>query len=322
MNLPLKNKIKNHFYRLNNGIPVGTPIHSDETNEKIPVSIPNRYWLHLLLFILTFAATTFAGAHSGDSWLTLLSSGLSYSITLLTIITFHEFGHYFAARHFGVTATLPFYIPFLTWPGTWIGFGTLGAVIKTRSPITNRRALLYIGAMGPLAGFAISIAALYIGLLYSDIAIIPPVSQNIPVRIYGDSLLLKAVVYLIHGPIPEGYDVFLSPVAWAGWIGFLLTSLNLMPLGQLDGGHILYALIGRKQRFAGWTALVILSALSFLFHGWVLWIILTLTFLMVAHPPVPEGDPLTTNEKIMGWFCMIILFLTFIPVPVSFIQPA
>jgi membrane-associated protease RseP (regulator of RpoE activity) len=171
--------------------------------------------------------------------------------------------------------------------------------------------------MGPLPGFITSLAAMIYGIAISHIQKLPASTGDL--IIFGDSLLLKLLTFIFHGSIPEGYDIVLSPYAAAGWVGFLITGMNLLPMGQLDGGHILYALIGRKQRLAAWAALAILAGFSFLFPGWIIWIILTLTVLMVAHPPVPRGPELTAGEKFLGWSCMGILLLTFIPVPVRYI---
>jgi Predicted membrane-associated Zn-dependent proteases 1 len=157
----------------------------------------------------------------------------------MTILGVHEFGHYFAARRFGVDATLPYFIPF---PSI---VGTMGAVIKTKSPIPHRRALFYIGVMGPIPGFIVSLAAVIVGIMLSEIQPLPPAEGITPV--FGDSILFGFIVHLFHSEIPAGFDIALHPFAWAGWIGFLVTSLNLIPIGQLDGGHILYSLLGRKQ---------------------------------------------------------------------------
>ncbi len=275
-------------------------------NKKRPV-------INILLFVITFFSTTFAGASENASMVDAFISGLPYSVTLIAILLFHEFGHYCAARKFGVDATLPYFIPF---PSI---IGTMGAVIKTRSPIPNRRALFYIGAMGPLPGFILSLAAVIGGIYLSDIKPLPVVKGDMMMPVFGDSLLFAFIVRFIHGSIPAGHDIYLSPYAWAGWIGFLITSLNLMPIGQLDGSHILYALIGRKQKIIGWITLVGLCVLSFVWQGWILWIVLTLLFLMVAHPDIPAETPLTLVEKVIGWLCMIILIVTFVPVPVNFL---
>jgi membrane-associated protease RseP (regulator of RpoE activity) len=273
----------------------------------------NRLLPHIILFILTLITTTLMGAlffsFPGEKSASgLILSGLPYSLTLLSILMSHEFGHYLAARSFGVRATYPYFIPFPSM------IGTMGAVIKIRGAIPHQRALFYIGVMGPMPGFIASLAAMIYGVAISHIQKLPASAGDL--IIFGDSLLLKLITFIFQGPIPEGYDIVLSPYAAAGWVGFLITGMNLLPMGQLDGGHILYALIGRKQRIVAWTALALLAGFSFLFPGWIIWIILTLTVLMVAHPPVPRGPELTTREKFLGWSCMAILLLTFIPVPV------
>lgn len=312
-------------YRLNNGVPykyrhLNHQLYIPENDEPIETSPQiqtsakkKKPWLNLVLFIATFITTTLAGAHSGNTTTDFLISGLPYSVTLMLILGTHEMGHYIASKKFAVDATLPFFIPF---PSI---VGTMGAVIKTRTPIPHTKALFYIGAMGPIPGFIVSLAAAIIGIYLSQVLPLPDVTDMGTMPIFGDSLLFGFIVYIFHGPIPAGHDIFLHPFAWAGWIGFLITSLNLMPIGQLDGGHIIYALIGRKQVYAGWLAFAAIIILSFFWPGWIVWIILSLLILMIAHPPVPLNTPLTRAEKITGWSCMVILALTFIPIPVSFI---
>jgi membrane-associated protease RseP (regulator of RpoE activity) len=297
--------LKSYFYVLNNGRPVYISAGEPEFHK------PEGYRLNLLLFITTLITTTLAGTHSGDSLTDILISGLPYSLSIMTILTAHEMGHYIAARKFGVRATLPFFIPFPSL------IGTMGAVIKTKSPIPDRRALFYIGAMGPLAGFAVSIVLAIIGISMSEIRPLPVADHDMQLYIFGDSALFSILVRLQHGVIPPGHDIFLSPLAWAAWIGFLVTSINLIPIGQLDGGHILFAIIGRKQKYFGWAALAVLTAISFIWYGWIVWVLLALLVLMIAHPHVPDGAPLSLSEKVTGWLCMLILLLTFIPMPVE-----
>ena len=318
----IKTFFKYYLFRLNNGMPgrqtrdkiAQIPHESGETGypPTFKQEGKSRPVINLLLLIITFCTTTLAGAGQGESALDIIISGLPYSVTLMLILGIHEMGHYTAAKKFGVKATLPYFIPF---PSI---VGTMGAVIKTKSPIPHRKALFYIGAMGPLPGFIASLTAVTAGVYLSQIEALP-VPGQIPLPVFGDSLLFRFIVNFIHGPIPAGHDIFLHPVAWAGWIGFLITSLNLMPIGQLDGGHILYALIGEKQVDAGWAAFGMLIILSFFWPGWIVWIIMTLVILMIAHPYVPEGPPLTKSEVFTGWMCMAVLVLTFIPVPVEFL---
>ena len=269
--------------------------------------------LNLILFFATFLTTAYAGANSGEKLYSFLISGLPYAISIMAILFSHEMGHYFAARYFGVRATLPYFIPFPSLAGT------MGAVIKIKSPIPDKRALFYIGIMGPAAGFIVSLVAVIYGLYTSEILPLPPSGGEFSVLIFGDSILFKTLTYIIHGPISEGMDIFLSPYAWAGWLGFLVTSLNLMPLGQLDGGHILYSLIGSKQKHFGWAAFCGLILLSFYWEGWILWIVMTLLLVMIGHPKIPDGQKLSFKEKAAGWFIMLIFILTFIPIPVEYL---
>lgn len=304
----LKHAIRAYFSVLNMS-PVASRIAERlETDPRRDRETPR--WIHAALFVITCATTTLAGAQARPTLIESILSGLPFSITIMTILTAHEMGHYLAARRFGVRATLPYFIPFPTM------IGTMGAVIKIKSPILERRALLYIGAMGPLVGFILSLGAVIAGLYVSTIAPLPEAGKG-EVMIFGDSLLFKALSRLIHGDIPAGYDIYLSPYAWAGWIGFLVTSLNLMPLGQLDGSHILYALIGRGQLYFGWAVFAGLVALAFVWPGWIVWVLMALFFLMIGHPPLPESTPLNGTERLIGWCCVAIFFLTFIPVPVD-----
>jgi membrane-associated protease RseP (regulator of RpoE activity) len=307
----IKDIFRDYFNRLNTGMRVKTVSEREFGEFQVPEDKP--VIINIALFLVTFLTTSLAGASSGETLPEIIISGLPYSLTIITILLTHEFGHYFAARSFGVRATLPYFIPFPSL------IGTMGAVIKVKSPIPDRRALFYIGAMGPIAGFVMSIIAVVIGISLSEVRNLPAGGGEVPIPIFGDSILFAMIVKVFHGTIPEGKDIFLSPYAWAGWIGFLVTSINLMPVGQLDGSHILYALIGKKQRIFGWGVLAGLGVLSFFWYGWAIWIFIIMFFLMVAHPPIPEGRELNLFEKGMGWFCMVIFVLTFIPVPVEII---
>lgn len=284
----------------------------EEGRERVP-SGDTPLALHVLLFAVTVITTTLAGAQQRDTILASVLSGIPFSATIMTILLAHEMGHYFAARHFRVKATLPYFIPF---PSI---IGTMGAVIKIKSPIEDKRALLYIGAMGPLIGFSLSLVAAVVGMYLSEVKPLPSAAGTMEIPIFGDSLLFKALSLLVHGEIPPGHDVYLSPYAWAGWIGFLVTSLNLMPMGQLDGSHILYALIGRKQLLFGWACFLGLVALSFVWPGWIVWVLMALFFLMIGHPPIPDASPLSGGERLLGWCCIAIFIITFIPVPVNFL---
>ncbi len=269
-------------------------------------------WVHILLFCVTIITTTLAGTQGGETFFDIMISGLPFSITIMTILLSHEMGHYLTARLYGIKATLPYFIPF---PSI---IGTMGAVIKIKSPINDRKALLYIGALGPIVGFILSLIASIAGIYLSEIKPLPTDTNGL-VPIFGDSFLFSFIVTAIHGEIPAGHDIYLSPYAWAGWIGFLVTSLNLMPMGQLDGSHVIHALIGRKQLIFGWATLFGLIVLSFFWPGWIVWILITLFFLMVGHPNLEDNTELSAKEKFVGWLCVGIFIITFIPIPVVLI---
>ena len=187
-----------------------------------------RTIIHLVLFILTLLST----------WLT---GGLGYSIPIMLILLGHELGHYFMSRRHGMRATLPFFLPF-----PFSAFGTLGAVIRMESTIPSRKALFDTGAAGPLISFCLSIPAIVVGLRLSEAV---PVSQlrEGTIRL-ADPLLFSLIQRFVIGQVPENYDVILHPIGYAGWVGLFVTALNLLPVGQLDGGHIAYAFFGKRSR--------------------------------------------------------------------------
>ncbi len=228
-----------------------------------------------------------------------------FAIALMAILLFHEFGHYLAGRRRGVLMSLPYFIPA---PNI---VGTFGAIIKSRSPFTNRRDLIEVGAAGPLAGFVISIIALSIGLYNSEIV---PVGVDSGMRL-GDSLLIKFLSRVIVGPIPDGFDFLLSPAAFAGWVGLLVTMINLLPMGQLDGGHIIYGLLGKRQHNIGKLFVIIMAALGFWWPGW--WFFGVMVFLFgLNHPPTyNDSMPLSKISRAMGLAAVIIFIVSFIPAP-------
>lgn len=269
--------------------------------------------LNLALFLLTFVSTLTVGAiHAGVDPLKEpqdIFQGLPFSLALLSILLVHEFSHYITSRRHGIEASLPYFIPAPTL------FGTLGAFIKMRSAITTKNALMDIGASGPIAGFLVSIVAAVVGLQYSEVRAMPV--QTGEVLVLGDSLLFMALTKVVIGSIPDTYDVYLHPVALAGWIGFFVTSLNLIPAGQLDGGHIAYAIFGERHGWISKTMIGLLLVLGYFFQGWLVWAVL-LFFLGSKHPPIlfPEV-PLDPGRKAIGFLALAIFVLTFMPIPVS-----
>jgi len=272
--------------------------------------------LNIILFIATLFTTTYAGAFMeiGNPGLALsqLYKGLPFSLTLLLILLFHEFGHYFMAKKHRVEATLPYFIPA---PSI---IGTFGAVIKMRSPLYSKRSLLDVGAAGPLAGVVIAIPAVIIGLQLSEIRLVSGLKDGISL---GSSLLFSLLSRIAVGVVPDNYDIVLHPIAFAGWIGFVVTMLNLLPIGQLDGGHIAYAVLGRQRhRVVSYIMLPILFILGMIgWQGWLIWCVLALFVMGTKHPPTLDDHlPLDKRRKLIGWLALVLFVLTFTPIPFAF----
>ncbi|MBF0565600.1 MAG: site-2 protease family protein [Nitrospirae bacterium] len=267
-------------------------------------------WLHVVLFIATIFSTILAGMlQKGIDPLQQprrILEGLPFALTLMTILLSHELAHYLTAARHRTVATLPYFIPAPSL------FGTFGAFIKMKSPITTRTALIDIGASGPICGFVVSVVAVVIGLFYS---------ASIPVAggkgiILGDSMLFAVLTKLIVGTQHEGYDVLLNPVAVAGWIGFFVTSMNLLPIGQLDGGHIVYALLNKKHPWFSRGLVFSLGLMGVMYwDGWIVWAVLLLV-MGVNHPPVLfDNIPLHPSRKKIALASLIIFIATFMPQP-------
>lgn len=286
-------------------------IHAAES-DKIVLQLPKIPRLNLALFLLTIVTTLFAGAlMEGVNPLQnpmALSRGIPFSFTLMLILGTHEFGHYYFARKHHVNATLPYFIPAPTF------IGTFGAFIKIKSPIYRKNALLQIGAAGPIAGFLVAVPALIIGLLNSTIVDASDAAAGI---LLGDSLLMKFLTMVLLPNLAENQDVLLHPMAFAGWIGLLVTMLNLLPIGQLDGGHVAYAMLGRKHDWVAKVALLALIPLSFFSLNWLVWGVLILILMRTTkHPPVYNVDePLSPKDRRIGYACLAIFILCFIPAP-------
>jgi len=278
-----------------------------EKKRKIP-------YVNIILFLITIFTTLIAGAkmEGADiiSDFTSLKMGIPFSFTLISILGFHELGHFVVSRLHGVRATLPYFIP--APPPFFIG--TFGAFIKVKSPIYNKKTLLDIGAAGPIAGFLIAVPSIIWGLQISEVKEVMP---GYGFRL-GDSLLLYVAERFIYGNIPPGYDIYLGSVAFAGFIGLLVTAFNLMPIGQLDGGHIAYALFGSKQKIIAKIFFLSLLVLMFFWFGWLIW-----AFIVYAigfrHPPTAyDFVDIDKKRKIIGYICIGIFILCFTPIPFSF----
>jgi membrane-associated protease RseP (regulator of RpoE activity) len=284
---------------------------------------PSRARLNVLLFALTVLSTLAAGSIVAGSFpfvtfdpfaqpLRLLD-GVPFSFTLLAILGTHEFGHYFTARYYGATVSLPFFIPA---PPPIFLFGTLGAVIRMRSPARDRNSLFDIAVAGPLAGLVIAVPALLLGLQWSRVGMVMPENTGLT---FGDSLLMRLLVWMVFGPIPQGMDVFVHPMALAGWVGLFVTALNLFPVGQLDGGRIAYALVGPWHRQVSIATFVGLLALGAMFQSatWIVFGSFILLLMGFHHaPPLDDVTPLSRRRYVLGLFCLILLVALIPPVPV------
>jgi len=283
----------------------------------------DRRWLHLTLLVLTLASTTLVGADHYMAYASdflrrpvtpspaLILQGFWYSGTILLILGAHELGHYLACRYYQVDASLPFFIPMPV-----VLTGTLGAFIRIREPIPTKRMLFDIGIAGPLAGFVFAVPALFIGVALSPVVRVP---ENLVGFHLGEPLLFRAATWLTWGPIPDGYSVNLHPVAFASWFGLLATALNLFPIGQLDGGHISYAVLGQRSTTVTLGAVCVAIGLTFFSMSWLVW-----TFLLVAmtlamgprHPrTIDEDIPLDRTRVRLAILALVILVLCFTPNP-------
>jgi membrane-associated protease RseP (regulator of RpoE activity) len=300
--------------------------------------------LNVALFVATIATTLWAGFYQsplaalGPTLGRVIRGGLPFAASLVAILLTHEMGHYVLARRHGVDTTLPYFIPLPFGP---FGFGTLGAVIRIRSALPSRRATLEIGAAGPIAGFVVALPLLCWGILHSEIhRLAAPMAAPSPsspfallrawlegappapeptAMYYGDSLVTWLAQRILVGP-PEQFVIAANPVWLAAWIGLLVTALNLVPLGQLDGGHVLYALLGRRRArlFAELVSAGLLLAGLFLSWNWLIWWVITRALVGTGHPPALVEEPLSPGRKALAAFSLLLFLATFVPVPIAF----
>jgi membrane-associated protease RseP (regulator of RpoE activity) len=288
----------------------------------------DRVWLHVLLFALTIASTTLVGANQYLSFLddfrgatglpmpfaSLLVRGLWYSGTILAILGCHELGHYFACRYYDVDASLPFFIPV-----PFLLTGTMGAFIRIREQIPSKRMLFDIGIAGPIAGFFVAVPALFIGLAMSHVAPLP--ADQSGMLELGEPLLFRFASWLIWGTQPAGFSLNMHPMAFAAWFGMLATALNLFPIGQLDGGHVSYSVLGpRWSTYVTFTMVAVALGLSAFAYSWVVWtgmLVMMLFLFGPRHPRVFDEDmPLGRGRLLLAVFAVVMFVLCFTPAPI------
>jgi membrane-associated protease RseP (regulator of RpoE activity) len=292
------------------------------------------------LFLGTVAATVLSGAEfagwAGEGLGGLVLAGLSYASAILAILLAHEMGHYLLARAWGVDSTLPFFLPMYV-PGS-LNFGTLGALIRLRSAIPSRDAVLDIGAAGPIAGAIVAVPLYAWGLAHSKVRAVGELAATGPdsllgiflawlhgeslsgtggALLFGDSLLTAGVQRLVLGVLPPGHDVVVHPVALAAWLGLFVTTLNLLPLGQLDGGHVTYAWLGERRALL--LSRIVSAALLlggvFVSLNWLVWWVITRFVIGLRHPPATVDVPIGPARRAVAVLSLVLFAVTFVPVP-------
>jgi len=294
------------------------------------INIRGKIWINIVLFAVTVVSTFVVGISWSLSfkYADVLSQpqevnlgikifedpqviylSIIYALVLIIILLGHELGHFLTCQHYQIESTLPYFIPAPTL------IGTLGAFIKIKSPITRKKQLFDIGVAGPLTGFVLAVPALVYGLSLSKV--VPALPQE-GTLVFGEPLLLKLAASIIFENIPPNHDIILHPVAFAGWVGIFVTALNLFPVGQLDGGHVSYALFGGKSKNLAKIFLGIFIIMGIFFWlGWFLWAFIIL-LLGLRHPRViDEGNSLSPGRKFVGFLVLLIFILSFIPDPIK-----
>jgi membrane-associated protease RseP (regulator of RpoE activity) len=294
-----------------------------------PARRQERRRKYVVLFLLTLLTTTVVGAfryyefslgggtQPPVAWsFEFLLSGLWYSVGVLAILGAHEMGHYLACRYYGVDASLPYFLPL---PPPFFT-GTLGAFIRIRQPIRTKRELFDIGIAGPIAGFLVAVPVMFMGVRMSGLTTLPENFEGTVIE-FGEPLVYQLAERLTFGAVPEGQFVNLHPLGFAAWFGLLATALNLFPVGQLDGGHISYAVLGRKSTVITLATVACLVALTFLSQSWVVWTVLTIGMLFTFGPHHPrtidEHVPLDPGRTLLAAFALLMFILCFTPAPME-----
>ena len=309
-----------------------TPLMRRENDQDVIIALHQVFkpevgspWPNIILFLLTVVSVLVTGTLydvlppvTVDKLMASLPTGILFTISMLGILGTHEMGHYLMARRYGVRVTLPYFIPIPTI------LGTMGAVIAMKEPPPNRRVQFDIGVAGPLAGLVVAVPVLIAGLLMSDVLtqaeILATLPEGVGISQEGNSLLYLAIKYLVFGkvlPSPAGEDVFIHAVAFAGWAGLLVTALNLVPIGQLDGGHVLYGLLGERAQKLRWPIILVMLGLGFFYQGWILWAFLVLLLTRRSAVVLDEITELDAPRRWVAIGVLVIFVLIFVPVPLK-----
>jgi membrane-associated protease RseP (regulator of RpoE activity) len=276
-----------------------------------PPKRKRRLWVNVLLFVLTIGTTLLVGSvnQGGDPFkhpLDLLLLGWPFSLSIILVLGSHELAHFLTARRLGVDATLPYFLP-VPHPMT----GTMGAFIRINSPVPTKSALVRVGISGPLVGFLVALPVCLIGLLLSrpvDVV----ASKGIQL---GSPLIFWAISELLHPNLGPGKDLMLHPAAFAGWLGLFVTALNLLPIGQLDGGHVAYAVFGKRWQKLSWIVIAVLALMGFFWLGWTFWAVLVVVLGLRHPPPLDDLTPLNKADWRLVAVAVLIIVLTLTPAP-------
>ena len=276
-----------------------------------PPKRKRRLWINVLLFVLTIGTTLLVGSvnQGGDPFrhpLDLLLLGWPFSLSIILVLGSHELAHFFTARRLGVDATPPYFLP-VPHPMT----GTMGAFIRIDSPVPTKSALVRVGVSGPLVGFLVALPVCFIGLLLSrpvDVV----ASKGIQL---GSPLIFWALSELLHPNLGPGKDLLLHPAAFAGWLGLFVTAMNLLPIGQLDGGHVAYAVFGKRWRRLSWFVIAALALMGFFWMGWPFWAVLAVVLGLKHPPPLDDITPLNKVDWRLVAVAVLIIVLTLTPAP-------
>jgi membrane-associated protease RseP (regulator of RpoE activity) len=297
------------------------------------VRFQHSWWKHIVLFVLTLCTTTLVGGQrylfflsdfgrsltqfDGLTLWQVLAPGFWYSGTILAILGAHEMGHYLACRYYRLDATLPYFIPLYVGAAP-LQIGTLGAVIRIREAFPSRKVLFDVGIAGPIAGFVVLVPALVLGMYLSNVTVSPPPDTLIFI---GKPLLFRAIRWMVFGVIPDGSIVNLHPMVWAAWFGMLATALNLLPFGQLDGGHITYATLGEVSTRISLATVAAAVVMTFFSRSYILMtgvMLVMLYFTGPRHPPVIDDyEPLGDNRRILALGALAMLIICFTPFPID-----
>ncbi|RMG39578.1 MAG: site-2 protease family protein [Planctomycetota bacterium] len=294
-----------------------------------PATVRRRWRLSVLLFVATALTTFLAGMIPGAGVVNpvalwelpgelrsaLYWNGLQYSAAVMAILVCHEMGHFLQSVRYRVLASPPYFIPMPITP-----FGTMGAVIVQGSMFANRRILFDIAVSGPLAGLVVALPVTAVGLAQSGWF---PVPEDYSGVVYGDPLIMRWMAVWIHGPQPPGHELALNPLLFAGWVGIFVTALNLIPIGQLDGGHILYALIGRRSRYVVRTVIVLAVGYMVASQNFSYGLLLVLLWVFgIQHPPTADDSvPLGWGRRLLGWLTLSFIVVGFTPDPIRLQAP-